>query len=267
MRWNSSPVALPSIVCASQLAAKAAIVLSLSICGLVGLTAQTPAPTPSPGKPMRHLEYTFSVSVQGLQSYEFNAINGGVQTMNGAGNVSTAEGGNGTMFVDVLSVAPDGALNVRIAELLENEPRLRQAYTCSVYGNTSVLCPSIPAPSQAEWVLLGYLGRQFIDGAPWDAQGHWQRQESSNQFEIQEEFTLVDVQNQKKVIVREAKKTKLHNGGFDNQTSDVTITYDRSMEVPDTIRDEVVTTGGDEASHASYQFTLKRDSFTKPGNR
>jgi len=256
----------------------APLALALSLLGLAVLTAQTPTPSasaaPASGKPMRHLEYSFSVSTQGLESYEFNGINGGsgtfngtnggVETTNGAGNVARSIGGNGTMFVDILSVAADGALVVRISELVQNEPRPRAAFTCTVYGSTSVICPSVPAPSQAEWVLLAYLGRQFVDGEPWDASGHWQRKESSAQFEIDEAFTLVDAGNGKKVVVSEVKKTTLHNGGFANQTSNVTINYDRAMEVPDVIRDDVETAGGNEASHAHYVFTLTRDSFAKP---
>ncbi len=234
----------------------------------VVLIAQTPAaiasPAAAPGKPLRHLEYKFSVSTQGLESYEYNANNGGVGTTNEAGEAASPIGGNGTMFVDILSVAPDGALVVRISELVEHEPRPRGAYTCSVYGSTSVFCPSTPTPSQAEWVMLAYLGRQFVDGAPWDASGHWQRKESSAQFESEEDFTLVDAGNGKKVVVGEVKKTTLHNGGFADQTSNVTINYDRAMEVPDVIRDDVETAGGNEASHAHYVFTLTRDSFAKP---
>lgn len=234
------------------------------VCGLAGLTAQTPGAAPLPAAPLRHLEYAFNVSVEGLQSYKFNATNGGVETVNRAGGVAAPEGGNGTMFVDLLSLAPDGALVVRISELVQGDPRPGQAYTCNVYGNTSVLCPSTPAPPEAEWILLGYLGRQFVDGAPWDANGHWQRREQSAQFDMREEFTLLGGRNEKKVIVHEVKRTRTNNGGFYSQRSDITIDYDRAMEVPDVVRDEVATTGGDEASHASLLFTLERDSFVGP---
>lgn len=165
------------------------------------------------------------------------------------------------MLVDVLSLGADGALVVRITEVVRDDPRPRQAFTCNVYGNTSVLCPSMPSPSEAEWVLLSYLGRQFVDGAPWNAQGQWQRKEQTTQFELEEDFTLTGADS-KRAVVHEVKTLRLHNGGFDNQTSAVTIDYDRSMEVPDVVRDEVATTGGDEASHASYVFTLLRDSFS-----
>jgi hypothetical protein len=238
------------------------IVLLLAVCGVAGLTAQTPAPAVSPGKPMRHLEYSFNISVEGLQNSKVRGA-GGTQTVNNAGNAVATEGGSGTMSVDILSVAPDGALVVRISELVEGEQRSRQANTCNVYGSTSVFCPSASAPSAAEWLLLSYLGRQFIDAAPWDAQGHWQRKEQSAQFNSEEDFTLVDAGDGKKVVVREIKTTQLQHGAFDNQTSDITINYDRAMEVPDIIRADVATAGGTETSSASYVFTLLHDSFAK----
>ncbi|HEX4013343.1 MAG TPA: hypothetical protein VHX17_05550 [Candidatus Cybelea sp.] len=224
------------------------------------LPAQSPGPTPTPGKPIRQLEYAFSVGVQGVQNYAVEPGGTGVQTVDKGGHIATPEGGTGKMYVDVLSVASDGALVVRISELVRGDARPRQAFTCSVYGNTSVLCPATPSPSDAEWVLLSYLGRQFVDGAPWTDKGQWQRSEQSDQFQTTEDFTLVDA-SPKRAVVREVKKMELHNGGFDNQTSDVTITYDRTLEVPTLIHDDVVTTGGDEASHAKYEFTLKNDSM------
>jgi hypothetical protein len=51
---------------------------------------------------------------------------------------------------------------------------------------------------------------------------------------------------------------------LEQQTSEVTIDYDRTMEVPDVIRDEVSASSQVEASHASYLFTLVRDSYAKP---
>lgn len=242
---------------------RARVALSLALCGIAVLTAQTPPPAAAPAKPLRHLEYAFSVSENGMTSYEFNGIHGGVETASGAGNTSRNNGGDGTMYVDVLSVASDGSLVVRISELVRNEPRARQAYTCNVYGNTSVFCPTVPAPSAAEWVLLSYLGRQFIDGAPWSADGHWQNNQKSDQFDLQEDFTLVDAGNGKKVVVQELRKMDMHNGGFSSQSSTITIDYDRTLEVPDHIRDEVVSSGANAASSAHYDFTLLKDSFAK----
>lgn len=169
------------------------------------------------------------------------------------------------MDVDVMSVATDGALAVRVSELMQGDTAPRQDFTCNVYGNTSVFCPKGSSPTPEEWVLLSYLGRQFVDGAPWDAQGHWQRAEQSAGFDAEEAFTLVDASNGKKVVIREIKKLQLHNSGLDDQISDVTINYDRSMEIPDVIWDEVTTVGAKtDASSVKYVFTLQHDSFVKP---
>jgi hypothetical protein len=241
----------------------ARVALTLAFCGVAVLTAQTPPPAAAPAKPIRHLEYAFSVSENGMKSYEFNGINGGIETASGAGSKASNAGGDGTMSVDVMSVASDGALVIRISELVRNEPRPRATYTCNVYGSTAVFCPAIPAPSAAEWVLLSYLGRQFIDGAPWSADGHWQHTEKASGFDLQEDFTLVDAGNGKKVVVQELRKMDIHNGGFATQSSTITIHYDRAMEVPDEIRDEVVASGANAASSAHYEFTLLSDSFTK----
>ncbi|MFY9739112.1 MAG: hypothetical protein WAK11_08655, partial [Candidatus Cybelea sp.] len=209
-----------------------------------------------------HLEYSFNVAVQDQQTSKVAGLNS-PQPANVAGNLVAPETGSGTMFVDVLSVASDGALVVRISELAQNETRPRQAYTCNVYGSTSVFCPSAATPSAAEWLLLSYLGRQFIDAAPWDAQGHWQRKEQSAAFDSEDNFTLVDAGDGKKVIVREIRTMQLHDGPFDTQTSDITINYDRTMEVPTVIHADVATAGGDETNSASYVFTLEKDSFAK----
>lgn len=236
----------------------------ISVGGFTTLTAQTPAPLSTSSKPLRHLEYSFSVTVQGLQGHTFDARGTGLQTVDRLGDVADPEGGSGTMLVDVMSIAQDGALVVRIAEQVRDDLRPRQAYTCTVYGNTTVICNATPSPSEAEWVLLGYLGRQFIDNAPWDVQGHWQRTVRASQYSTQESFTLMDAKSDRDIVVHESKKMMLSDINLEQQTSDVTIDYDRTMEVPDVIRDDVSASSQVEASHASYLFTLVRDSYAKP---
>lgn len=237
--------------------------LTFGFCALVSLSAQAPSPDAStaPAKPLRHLEFAFSVSEQGVVGYDFNAISGDTEKASGAGNASTGNGG--TMYADILSLAPDGSLVIKISEQMKNEASVRQPFTCNVYGNTAVLCPSVPAPSAAQWVLLSFLGREFIDGAPWTADGHWQRKQSSSQFTTEEDFTLVNAGDGKKVVVSETKKVDTHDGSS-TQTSNITVNYDRAMEVPDVIRDEVVYSGGSSAGHARYEFRLTRDSMAKP---
>jgi len=236
-------------------------------------TAQTPTPSalPSPAPsgsaapagPLRHLQYGFTVDEEGISEYQFSPISDNGDATGVGGSVSS-DGGSGTMYIDVLSIAPDGALLVRIWESVDGEMRPRQAYTCTVYGSTAVLCPSVPAPSQAEWILLSYLGRQFVDAAPWDAQHHWQRTKETTQYSLVEDFTMGDSADPKKIVINESKKTKLHNGGFGSQTEDIVIFYDRTMEVPLSISDDMRDVEGSGSGHGKFKFTLKRDSFSSP---
>lgn len=229
--------------------------------GLCGLTAQTPAP--SAPKPLRHLEYTFNLHEDDTSEYHFNSASDSLYMSNGVGSVATSDGGSGTMDVDVLSLAPDGALVVQISEWVHLEPRPRQAYTCNVYGNTTVVCPSRPAPSQAEWVLLSYLGRQFVDNAPWDAQNHWQRLDHTALYTLQEDFILTAAGDSGPVIVSEKKKIAVHNGGLSDITEHVQISYDRSMEVPDAVHDDLVESGAGGSEHDIFDFQLKSDSLSR----
>lgn len=247
------------------------IALAFCIVAFAGLTAQTPAPAPSASKPLRHLDYKFTDDFEGVVGSEFNAIGNAFPgagenvagTSSGVSNTSASMGGRGTMSVDILSVTPDGALAVKISEQVENEAHPGQSYTCTVYGSTAVACPSVPAPSQAEWVLLSYLGRQFVAGAPWDAQRHWQRKQDTPRYLLVEDFTLTDATNDKRTLIREKKKMSLHNGGFGSQTEDIDITYDQTMEVPTAVHDEVQIVGTAGSAHGTYDFHLTGDSFAK----
>lgn len=226
---------------------------------LFAIAAQ-PATSPASSKPLRHLQYSFAVDYEGVSEYHFNGI---AYSNSGVGGVNSSEGGKGTMGIDVLAIAPDGALQVRISEWIQNEPHPGQAYTCSVYGNTAVVCPSVPAPSAAEWVLLSYLGRQFVDGAPWDAQHRWQRKNDTTEYSLVEDFTMDPSSDDKRALIRETKKMVLHNGGFSSQTEDVVIRYDRAMEVPVAINDQLQDAGDAGSGHSQYSFYLIGDSFAK----
>jgi hypothetical protein len=238
------------------------VALCMSLLVFYGLTAQTPAPSSSPApKPLRHLEYAFSVDEEGQSESHFNGIGNGVETSSGVGSSVSSNGGDGTMYVDILSVTPDGALSVRISEYVRNDARPRAAYTCTVYGNTSVICPSVPAPSQAEWVLLSYLGRQFVEAAPWDSNNHWQRKVANGQYTLVEDFNIVSADGAKPTVIHETKKMDTHDGGFGTSTEHVQITYDRSMEIPDVVHDDMDSVGGSGSGHSVFDFHLTNDSF------
>ncbi|MGA8326044.1 MAG: hypothetical protein WB757_08190 [Candidatus Cybelea sp.] len=236
-------------------------VLSLVFPALLGAASPGPAASASPGAPLRQLTYAFSVHKEGMAGPEYSGADSTVANSPGD---STTDGGQGTMQADVLSVTADGALLVRISEKVDSEPQARQAYTCTVYGDTTVTCPSAPAPSQAEWLLLSYLGRRFVDGAPWDAHGHWQQTQTIAKFTLHEDFTKSGDRDPKHVVVHESKVFEMSNGGFSSQREDIRITYDRSMEVPTAIHDDLVSTGDPGSTgHATFDFSLKNDSFAK----
>lgn len=196
-----------------------------------------------------------------MSGYSYNGINSGGA---GVGTDQVSDGAEGTMSVDVLSLAGDGALNVRILESVKQEARPRQSYTCAVYGNTSVLCPEGPVPTEAEYMLMSYLGRQFVDGAPWDPQNHWQRKYDLSGGNVTEDFSLADTGDGKHVKITEVRKTQLHSVGFASQNENVTITYDRSMEVPDTINAMADSSSEGGTEHSTFDYTLLSDSFAKP---
>ena len=233
---------------------------------MVAFSGQTPAPAPPAAaeshKPLRHLEYAFAIHRDGLSGAEFN---GNYELLEFGNTGLTGDGGSGTMRVDVLSIASDGALVVQISEWVKLDARPRQAYTCTVYGDTTVVCPSIPAPSQGEWLLLSYLGRQFVDGAPWDARQHWQHTRHAAHYDLVADFTLLPESDAKRAMIREMKVVSVHNGGSSKQRDDVTITYDRTMEIPDAVHDDFTAAADDEANtgHATFDFQLVTDSFAK----
>ena len=232
---------------------------AFALLALAVLSGQTPAPSPSAAAPLRHLEYSFTIHKVGMAGSEYNGMSDGIE-----GGSTIGDGGQGTMDVDVLSISSDGALIVRISERVSTDPRPRQAYTCTVYGNTTVVCPSVPAPSQAEWLLLRYLGRSFVDSAPWDAQHHWGRSSRTDRYALTEDFTMSDAGDGKHVVVLETEKVDAYNGGMNAQTEDVRITYDRSMEVPDAVHDVIASTGESSSTgQATIDFQLRKDSFAK----
>lgn len=243
--------------------------IALGIVAVAVLTAQTPVPSRPPGKPIRHLEYSFTVEQQSAPGHpHWPGIGGGPHEIPGTDDAAAIDAGKGTMRVDVMSVRPDGGLLVGISEVAQGEAFPRAASTCTVYGNTTVLCSSIAALSRAELVLLRYLGRQFVDGAPWDSANHWQRKTNTPQYDIVEDFTLTGARESSVVVVNETRSWNVHNGGFGSRNEQVSITYDRAMEIPAAVHDdEIEIEDSSVSSRTSYDFRLTADSFSKTASR
>ena len=62
-------------------------------------------------------------------------------------------------------------------------------------------------------------------------------------------------------VAEEVKSLSIHNGGFVTRSENVTITYDRSMEIPNAVHDDMVSAGGSSSNHQTFQFNLVSDSF------
>ena len=90
----------------------------LCVAAFAVLSAQTPPPaaTPTlPDKPLRHLEYAFSVDYQ--RNGEVHE--GGIGTArSGVGSLMSGIGRQGTLDVDVMAAANDGGLVIRASEWL-----------------------------------------------------------------------------------------------------------------------------------------------------
>jgi hypothetical protein len=239
------------------------------VAALLTLTAQSPAPS-APATlsvPLRKLVYTFSADYEGLTESHSSAISPFGAKNGGVNANSVSAGRQGTIEADVLSIAEDGSLVVRISEWDRNEPRPRQTYTCNVYGNTTVVCPTIPEPSDAEWSLLGYLGRRFFDGAPWDPNNHWARKEDTADFSLAEDFTMTSAGDGNVVTVQEKKIMNVHDVRIEERRDDVTIVYDRAREVPLSVRDEMHRIAQGVSADAVFDFHLSSDSLASAGTR
>jgi hypothetical protein len=56
---------------------------------------------------------------------------------------------------------------------------------------------------------------------------------------------------------------QLHNRGFTNRTDEVQITYDRSMQVPYAVRDDIQMAEEQGSAHGIFTFKLLSDSLAK----
>ena len=117
------------------------------------------------------------------------------------------------MDVDVLAVAPDGALVVRISEWVDGDPRARQAYTCTVYGIRGCSVRRCRLPSQAEWVCSRTSGVSSWMRLHGTRSTIGSGAKETPQYSLVEDFTMGDDSDAKKMVINEDKKMKLHNGG------------------------------------------------------
>jgi hypothetical protein len=231
---------------------------------LLALSGQTPAPSPAPlpSKPLRHLEYAFSVDYQSTG----NAQTGAIGT-NGSGIVQTGGSGGrrGTLTADVMGIGSDGGMIVRTSELLEARPRASQQFLCVVYGDMRVVCPPNLDVTDAENVLMQFLGRGFYDPALLDANGRWQRKKDNKTVAYVSDLTAKDPGDGKPLQIYVHTEVTSDNGAFANWHEEARLTYDPRLEVPIAIRDVAIQAArGNRETQTMMDFQLTKDSFAKP---
>lgn len=233
------------------------------------LTAQTPAPQPAAavaGKPIRHLEYAFTVDYttngethgSGMSEGGEGGVGSGVNSMLGGG------GRRGTMLVDITGFTPDGALIVAVNESLQEAPRPGERFSCTVYGDGHVLCPHADGPlTDAENLLLSTLGRGFIDASAAANGGHWQRSYEGNQVSVVTKYAIADTADGHPAIITKHSDIKSRVRTIGDSVEDGRIDYDTAMSVPDDIHDTVYETLATGSIQTIIDVRLTQDSFAK----
>jgi hypothetical protein len=229
----------------------------------VGTSAQTPPPAPVlPDKPLRHMEFAYSVDYQHLGEQHQGDIGTGK-----SGVVSTAGGSGrqGTLIADVMGVAKDGGLVIRTQEWLQSTPRASQAFLCAVYPEGRVVCPEHLDVTDAENEIMTYLGRGFLDPSIIDEKGQWVRQFSNKYVAVASQFIVVGNPDANPLAI-DAKTTITSVGGESSNYDDTAhLTYDRMLDVPVTLHDVAVEHArGSQSTQTTMDFKLTKDSLAPP---
>lgn len=234
--------------------------IALSIAAVATLQAQSPSPSPSP-KPLRQLEYTFAVHDQATtETHDSGMVDASGGNGSGVNSNVEAGGRQGTITVDVLGVNADKALIVAIQEVVANDPRPHERFVCVVYVDR-IACPGGGTqPTDAETILMGYLGRGFVDPAALDANKHWRHALDAGGANVASDYTLTENGDGKPVTIVGETKIVSHKNGVSSSTLETRASYDLTMSVPDTLH-AVMTQRGDTTLQTTVDLTLTKDSF------
>jgi hypothetical protein len=228
---------------------------------LVATSAQAPpSPAPAlPDKPLRHMEFAYSVDYQRLGEQHQGDIGTG-----GSGVVSTAAGAGrqGTLTADVIGVAKDGGLVIRTSEWLQSTPRASQSFVCAVFPEGRVVCPEHLDVTDAENEIMTYLGRGFLDPSIIDDKGQWQRQFSNKYVAVTANFIVTGNPDANPLAI-DAKTTITSIGGLSSNWDDTAhLTYDRMLDVPVTLHDVAIEHArGNQSTQTTMDFKLTKDSL------
>ncbi|HTX59109.1 MAG TPA: hypothetical protein VMH02_05475 [Verrucomicrobiae bacterium] len=249
--------------------------LILSIAAVACCTAQAPAPTPQPIiavplKNVRHLEYSLGVSyTQTGEEHDsgFNGSGGEGGGGNGSGvEANFGSGGRvGVIDADVVAFTNDGALVIKIHEMLQSAPRPGEEFTCLVYPDGHTTCPSsVTTPSDAEDALLALLGRGFLDPANDAAGAHWSHAFSGKDVSVRTDFIVKSAPPGGPVTIHKDLDLVSHTPNVGNTTGREEIVYDPKMLVPVSLHDVSHESFSDATVDTTIDLKLTKDSYAAP---
>ncbi|HKU81714.1 MAG TPA: hypothetical protein VJP76_06045 [Candidatus Tumulicola sp.] len=227
--------------------------------------AQTPPATAAaalPSKPLRHLEYQFTVDYQRNGEGHYGGIGTGGS---GVSPLIAGGGRRGKLDVDILAAAKDGGLVIRASEWLFEQPRPSQAYVCAVYPDTRVICPPELDVTDVENLVMSYLGRGFYDASVVDGAGRWQRNYSNKYVSVATGFTIEGARDANPLSISQTTQITSLTGAFMDWKEDAQLTYDANLEVLDTLHDVALEKArGASSIQTITDAHLVQDSFAKP---
>ncbi|HKU67185.1 MAG TPA: hypothetical protein VJP85_05350 [Candidatus Baltobacteraceae bacterium] len=198
---------------------------------------------------LRHLVYNYTSNVRSDSEFHYGGIGTGAP---GVGTSWSAGTDKGTITVDVVAVANDGGLVIRISEKSSTDrARFVDPVMCAVYGNTHVECSANSSIDPEMYQLLRILGRNFVDTGNLDQKNHWQLQTGGKRgLKETTDFTIVSNQNGLARIT-ENIEVRDQDAASGNEHTEGTIVYDTAMSVPKSLHEETML-------HPSTSQTVER---------
>jgi len=189
--------------------------------------------------PLRHLVYAFTYNVGTTDSVHSSGIGGDGP----ASGVSDYRGGTedkGTLTVDVMQVANDGGIVLKISEKAR-DARTADPALCAVYGVTgAVICDPNAKVNDEEMALLRVLGRNFVDPTEFDANRHWKRGQSGGAVNETADYTAGTVDSSGIMPITMLRVTEVTGAQGYKETTNGTISYNLALSVPTRLTQDAI---------------------------
>ncbi|MEO6912915.1 MAG: hypothetical protein ABI182_02695 [Candidatus Baltobacteraceae bacterium] len=211
--------------------------------------------------PLRHLVYTFDVSITSTTSIHSSGIG---TTGSGVADYQGGVGDKGTITADVIAATADKGLVIDVSEQARND-RSATVVRCAVYGDGRVFYDTTRKVNDEEMSLLRVLGRDFVDPATLDANNHWRIANSSPALDISADYTIKS--NTNGILQIDLQRVlKIKGAQASDTTTDGSIVYNLTDEVPNQVREDTMERSnggisGDTTLHTQIELKLASDSM------